>query len=712
VTLGVDVGGTFTDLVWWDGEQVKVGKTTSTKDQSVGVESGAMALTGDVRVPLLVHGTTVATNALLERAGASVALVTDPGFEDVLEIARQDRPSLYDSDVVRPAPLVPRHLRFGGTLPGPSGADAVAVVLIDSYRDPARERELAARVAEIDPTATVVASCDVSGEFREFERTSTTVLTAYLRPAVERYLSALEERVRGGVADRLLVMQSSGGLVPASHAGERAASILLSGPAGGVVAAAAFGSLIGHDTVISFDMGGTSTDVCRVEGGTPEVSFERTIDGHVVRLPSVAVHTVGAGGGSVGWIDPGDALRVGPRSAGAFPGPASYGRGGTEPTVTDADLFTGRLAGDVALADGLRLDHARAAQSLEELGGRLRLSPAETALGMIEVVESHMERAVRRVSVEEGFDPAAAALVAFGGAGGMHAMSLAASLGMGTVIVPPNSGVLSALGLLLSAPRIDVARTVLLDERRRDDLASLAAELAREASGVFREAVGPAPDTVSVTLDVRYVGQSHETSIPYEGTERWDVVLDRFHDVHRRRNGFSRPDDPVEVVTLRAAAIGHAPLTIDRLPSHVPEGERRLGSRFLQTGKGTVDVPVFRRQGMALGTEIIGPAVVVDPDATTWIAERRPGPAARQRDVGDRPCVMSSASKWPATDSPESPRRWVRCCAAPPTRRTSRSGRTVRRRSSLRMGRCSPRQNTFPFISVPCLRRSGPCSTG
>ncbi|HSJ27059.1 MAG TPA: hydantoinase/oxoprolinase family protein [Acidimicrobiia bacterium] len=618
MTLGVDVGGTFTDLVWWDGARLHVGKITSTADQSVGVVDGAAALTAGSRIPLLVHGTTVATNALLERRGARVGLVTNPGFEDLVEIARQDRPSLYDPDVTRAEPLVPRHHRFGGPPPASADLDAVAVLLIDSYADPTRELELAEQIRRLRSEWQVIASSEVSREFREYERLSTTVLTAYLRPVVERYLAALEHRTEA-VADRVLVMQSSGGLVPADAAGAHAASILLSGPAGGVTAAAVFGRLAGHRDVISFDMGGTSTDVCRIHDGRPEIVFERTIEGHVCRLPSVAVHTVGAGGGSIGWVDEGGSLRVGPRSAGAFPGPASYRRGGGEATVTDADLVIGRLGADVSLADGLELDHGSAREALARLGDRLGLASEAVALGVVEIVEAHMERAVRRVSVEEGFDPADAALVAFGGAGGMHADPLARRLGIGTVIVPPHSGVLSALGLLLAAPRVDGAHTVLTDPMAGDELDRAAARIAVETRRSFRTAVGPEPEEVAISVDMRYVGQAHETTVPFRPGEPPESLVDRFHEAHRRRNGFDRPDDAVEAVTVRASAAGRPAVSVESLPGLEPAGEAEVGRRHVLTASGSTDVAVFRRPGLRPGREIRGPAVVVDGDSTTWI---------------------------------------------------------------------------------------------
>lgn len=617
MTLGVDVGGTFTDLVRWDGTRLSVGKTSSTEDQSEGVLHGAQRLLGGHRAPLLVHGTTVATNALLERSGARVLLVTGVGFEDLIEIARQDRPSLYDHDVLRPEALVPRSRRLS-VIPLDVDAEIAAVVLLDSYRDPSEERALATEVEE-RTGLTAIASADVSREFREYERMSTTVLTAYLRPTVERYLRRLEDEVTGAVADRMLIMQSSGGLIPADRAAVDAASILLSGPAGGVVAAAAFGQETGHEAVISFDMGGTSTDVCRITDGRPEVVYERSVEGYACRLPSVAIHTVGAGGGSLGWIDPGQALRVGPRSAGALPGPASYGRGGSEPAVTDADLLLGRLSADIPLADGLVLDLVAAVGALRRVGGGVGLDAAETALGMIEIVESHMERAIRRVSVEEGFDPGAAALVAFGGAGGMHASPLAHRLGMGTVLVPPHAGVLSALGLLLSPPRLDAAHTTFLEPADEDRLRDAATGLAAGLSEEFRSAVGVAPSELTLAADLRYRGQAHETTVEYRPSERAEALVGRFHDAHHRRNGFDRRGDAVEVVTIRASAVGRPALRLSDLQGHTPSGPAEMGRRRVLTAGGEVDAEVWNRRGLVPGSEVVGPAVVVDNEATIWV---------------------------------------------------------------------------------------------
>ncbi len=602
MTIGVDVGGTFTDLASWDGSRLHVGKTSSTPDQSDGVVAGSAGLIA-APVDRMIHGTTVATNALLERAGARTALVTEEGFEDVIEIGRQHRPSLYDPFADRSEPLVRRSRRIGwrpGSPIGPIDAEAVAVCLRYSFRDPSAELEVDADLATTGIPVSL--SHRVAPEFREFERASTTVVNAYLRPRVEEYLARLQEKVVPRLAGSVMVMRSSGGLMTVGDAAAVPAAILLSGPAGGVVAAAAIGDALGHRRVISFDMGGTSTDVCRIDGSRPELVFEREIDGLAVRMPSVAVHTVGAGGGSVGWIDPGGALRVGPRSAGAHPGPACYGRGGLEPTVTDANVALGRMAG--VLADSLVLDRGAAVAAVESLG--MSMDTAGVAMGILEVVESTMERAVRAVSVEQGADPRQAALVAFGGAGGLHATALARRLEMAGVVVPPFAGVFSALGLLLAPPRTDLARSVLLTSE--DGLDSAIAELSTRAEG-----------TIETSVDVRYVGQAHETSVPYRPGEGWQALSTRFHDAHEQQNGFSRRADPIEAVTVRVTATGSPALTWDQLPGHNPSGSPSRGSRSVMTAAGEVDASVWWRPGLEPGSEVIGPAVIEEGESTTWI---------------------------------------------------------------------------------------------
>lgn len=639
MTLGVDVGGTFTDLAWWDGSKLHVGKTSSTEDQSEGVVAGAEEVTGGATVDSLLHGTTVATNALLERKGARTALVTTDGFTDVVEIGRQDRPSLYDSFLDRPPPLVEPAHRFGAnersTLDGTltvepsdleelaeaiarSAPESVAVSLLYGFANPEHEQAVRTALSQRMPDVPVSISSEVVGELREFERTSTTVLNAYLTPAMASYLKRLVVRAKSRrLSDHVLVMRSSGGLMDISSAGRFPAAALLSGPAGGVVASAALGRQMGHERLISFDMGGTSTDVCRIEQGRPEVSYERSIDGYPCRLPSVAVHTVGAGGGSVGWVDSGGALRVGPRSSGAIPGPACYNRGGLEPAVTDANVALGRIGADVLLADSVPLHHNLAVAALTGLGDQLEMDSSETALGMIEIVEAHMARAIRAVSVEQGADPRDAVLVAFGGAGGLHATALARNLEMASVVVPPFAGVFSAFGLLLSPPRHDVALSVLLRDGER--LARMAEKVLRRAGKQFRKQTGEDADSIACILDMRYLGQAHETSVPYSVDMDWNAIKDRFHRAHLVMNGFARHEDPVEIVTIRAEAVGTPAMTWDALPTVSPSGPAQIGRRQILTSGAVEEASVWRRQGLAVGDEVVGPAIIEEGQATTYL---------------------------------------------------------------------------------------------
>ncbi len=604
--IGVDVGGTFTDIVEFDGNDMIGTKVPTTESQADGVVEAVTGDSGD----LFLHGTTAATNALLEEAGARVALVTDEGYEDLIEIARQDRPSLYDSSVDRPAPLVSRHGRIGfnGDIGAVVGAvrdcspEIVAVGLIESYADSSSERELAGHLAdELD--LPVVTSSEVSPEFREYERFATTVLAAYLTPSVVEYLRSLDERIP---MDSRLIMTSSGGLVPFALGHGSAGRLVLSGPAGGAVAAAALGSHHGHETVLSFDMGGTSTDVSRITGGRLAVGSGHSVGGRVNRVPAVPIRTIGAGGGSVAWIDPGGSLRVGPRSAGSVPGPAAYGQGGTEPTVTDANLLVGNIPAGLDLGGRVSLDRSLAESAVGRIAERLGLSVEDTAAGVLEIVDSHMEHALRSVSVEEGADPREAVLVAFGGAGGLHASKLARRLGMTKVLIPPLSGVFSALGLLLSRPRADSARTVMMDGGD----GRLGAEMGSvqdQATGRFRDVFSAEPLSTALTADVRYTGQSHELEIEASGT--WDELRSRFDDAHEEAFGFRRAGEPMEVVNLRAVANGEAPVTWNDLPTVQPTGEpvERNG--------------VWDRASLPAGFVVEGPAVVTETNSAVLLEE-------------------------------------------------------------------------------------------
>ena len=579
--VGADTGGTFTDLVTADGRVAKVLSTPA--DPSRAVAEGLAALAGEPP-DVLAHGTTVATNALLERRGARVALVTNAGFADVIEIARQDRPTLYDLWADRPEPLVPRDLRLEvvgrldatgrelepvdpsslGTLP--EGVEVVAVCLLHADLEPAHEQAVAEALGSSG--VDVVCSHEVSPEFREYERTVTTVVNAYLRPRCRGYLRSVAE-----LAADVLVMTSAGGLIPAAEGVDLPVALLLSGPAGGVIAGAAAAAAAGYPDAVTVDMGGPSTDVCLVQGGVPEPAPGRVAGGFPIRLPALDIHTIGAGGGSIARIDPGGALTVGPASAGADPGPACYGRGGSEPTVTDADLVLGRIPADAAFPGLGRLDRDAAAKALEAAG--------VTADGVVTVVDASMERAVRRVSVERGVDPSALALVAFGGAGPLHACAVAEALGMPAVVVPPRAGVLSAVGLLCGPRQRDLVRSWPTPDDH-DGLSEALVGLGREA----RQAVTASEDEVEVTtsVDCRYRGQSHELTVATVGD---------FEDEHRRRNGYARPGAPIEVVALRARARVPAPLAPGDLPPSEPHDRRPT----------------------------TGPAVLAEPDCTVWVPE-------------------------------------------------------------------------------------------
>ena len=542
--LGVDVGGTFTDAVLLEGGRVRTAKVPTAARQEESVLAAAQAV-GAERLAGFRHGTTIATNALLQRKGARTAFVATAGFEHLLHLRRQNRAHLYRLCADHPEPLVPLDLCHGvqerlspegivtpldlDTLPK-MDAEAIAVCLLFSFRDPSHELAVADELRRRYPEAHVVASCEVAPEFREYERASTTAADAYLGPLVARYLDGLR-------AHEPLVMTSAGGLVTVDEA--RAAALLLSGPAAGVVGAARIALLAGVENALAFDMGGTSTDVCAIVGGEAERSPERLVGGLPIRLPAVDVHTVGAGGGSIVWRDAGGALRVGPESAGAQPGPACYGRGGERPTVTDANLLLGRLPG--RLAGGLELDRDAAERAL---GG---LDPE----AVIEVVNAEMLRALRVVSVERGLDPRDFALVAFGGAGPLHACALADELELRTVLVPEAAGVLSALGLVASDERRDRVRSYVVPLEEAEEL----------------PAEGEA--------DVRYRGQSFELAVPL-GPE----LAERFHRAHEERYGFADRGRPLELVAVRTSVVTPG-----------PELELGAAGRRLVRGPELVELP-------------------------------------------------------------------------------------------------------------------------
>ena len=597
--LGVDVGGTFTDAVLVADGVVHTAKAPTTPDdQSRGVMAAVERALDDAGarasdVEGFAHGMTVATNALLEGTVARTAFVATNGFTDVVALGRQARRELYRLCAAHPAPLTPPERRFAAReRTGPDGVleplgdledlvdavaaaepEAIAVCLLHSYRHPDHERAIGAALRE-RLGVHVSLSHEVVGTFREFERAATTEVDAALSPLLARYLRRLLDAARDAGLPTPAIMQSSGGLAGLDVAADHAALTVLSGPAGGAAAAALLAERCGEPDLLCFDMGGTSCDVCVVEGGRVRETTAREVGGRPLALPMVDIHTVGAGGGSIGWRDPGGALRVGPRSAGADPGPACYGRGGTEPTVTDANLVLGHLSADVPLAGDVELDADAAQAAVERLAGELGLDAHECAEGIVRVANAEMIRALRVMTVERGIDPRRFALLAFGGAGPLHAAAIAEELGMTKILVPRASGVLSALGLAAADRRADAQRTVL----GRDDVG---VDALRDEVGA---ALGGEPE-IEVAWDLRYRGQSHELTV--RGAER-DELRERFEALHEERYGHRDPDGDVELVTVRVTG---------RLPA------------------AAVDF------GAPAGEEVEGPTVVALPEATLVVPE-------------------------------------------------------------------------------------------
>ncbi|MEP6689764.1 MAG: hydantoinase/oxoprolinase family protein [Gemmatimonadaceae bacterium] len=602
MSVGVDVGGTFTDLVAVaeDG-RVESRKVSSTPDdQSVAVLDALAALGADPSaVARLVHGTTVATNALLERTGARVVLCATKGATDLLSLARQERASLYDLTKHHPAPLVtsegcvavPGRLEPQGEVRPLTNADAqaaaervaalspeiVAVSLLHAYRDDAHESRLAAALHARLPGIDVVMSSRVFPEIREYERTSTVVAEAYLRPRVAGYLEELERRLRTAGYPSLAVMTSSGGMRASRDASHGAAALALSGPAGGVVGAAYVARLAGFSDALTIDIGGTSADAGVVVSGNAMMESGGAVAGVPIALPRVLVETVSAGGGSVGWVDDGGALRVGPRSAGARPGPAAFGRGGIEPTITDAHVVLGTLRAS-RLSGGIAIDERAARGAIARLAATLGVSPQRVATAMIQSADAAMARALRRVSVERGIDPRRSVLVAFGGGGPLHACALAEHLGMRRVLVPPFAGVLSALGLAIAAERRDSLVSVM---RRAD--AITATEL-RATYDAFTARAGPGYRS-EWWARARYAGQGYELEVPIASDDDGASVAARFVAGHASRYAFTL-DRPVEIVSARHAASGDGHDA--RLVRDDERGERLVGPSTLALADATM----------------------------------------------------------------------------------------------------------------------------
>jgi N-methylhydantoinase A len=655
--VGVDTGGTFTDFVWLQDGRLQIHKQLSTPaDPSRAVLDGLSRLQAATNAPV-VHGSTVATNALLERRGARTALVTTAGFADVLAIARQNRPELYALAPSKVPPLVPREWRLevdervsaGGEVLAPlreeslraaaavlaeAEIESVAICLLFSYLYPTHERAvrdflLAAGLPYLQHLSL---SAEILPEYREYERTATTVINAYVAPIMARYLAKLE----AGIAPRpLAVMQSNGGVIGARRAAREAARTVLSGPAGGVAGAFHVASQAGYTEIISFDMGGTSTDVALCPSRLPLTGAGEVI-GMPLRLPTLDIHTVGAGGGSLAHVDAGGALQVGPESAGANPGPICYGLGGVpgarqiaagdgEPlwvTTTDANLLLGRLQPDQFLGGEMALYGEPAEKALAALAGTLGAgSSLAAAWGVVQVANATMERAVRRISVERGYDPRTFTLVAFGGAGPLHACELAESLQIPRVLVPAVPGVLSALGMLVAAPTRDYAQTALqrvppgggeIDAWLEHAFAPLVEQARAEMS-----AEGYGEPELHRSLDMRYAGQSHELTVTYEA----GAAVARFHEAHQRRFGYRQADAPVEIVTLRlqVRASFEPPTLPEQEPDPAGAGEALGGKRPVWFAGGWREARLYQRDKLRAGHRFDGPAIVVQYDTTTIV---------------------------------------------------------------------------------------------
>ncbi len=635
--LGVDVGGTFTDAVLAvDGRLITAKAPSTPRDQSEGVLAAVRAALDKAgadadAVSEFAHGMTVATNALLQGHGARTAFVATEGFTDIIALGRQDRPELYRLCAARPAPLTPPKRRFGAReRMGPDGrlrpleeleelvatiresdAEAVAVTLLHSYRHPEHERAIAEALGD---ALHVSVSHEVVGTFREFERASTTEVDAALSPLLGGYLRRLLERCDEAGLPEPAIMQSSGGLIDLPAAAGHAAWTVLSGPAGGAAGAAYIARAADARDALCFDMGGTSCDVCVVDDGAVQERSSGTIAGRPLALPMVAVHTVGAGGGSIAWRDPGGALRVGPRSAGADPGPACYGRGGAEPTVTDANLLLGYLAPDAPLASGVTLDLGAAEQAIAELAGTLDLDPVQCAAGIIRVANAEMVRALRVVTVQRGIDPRRYALLAFGGAGPLHAAQIAQELGIGEIACPRASGVLAALGLVVSPRRRDVQRSVFLSG---DELTAPAlAELVQELGARAREELHEEQAQLRAVYELRYRGQAFELAVDGALEPEPEDLREAFESLHEERYGYRDSEQRLELVTLRVSAT--VPGADVSLAEASGGDELERGRRRATLDGEATEVEVLR--GMPPpGTEIEGPAVVELPESTLLV---------------------------------------------------------------------------------------------
>lgn len=655
--VAVDTGGTFTDLavrkpngeifVW------KVPSTPDAPDDAVldGVRSAFAELGGDIgTIDRFVHGTTVATNTVITRSGARVGLVTTQGFRDILEIAYQTRPSLYDARIRRPEPLVPRNHIYevserldadGQVLKAvdlqqlealsdrikAKEFDVVVVAFLNSYLDPTHEDQVVACLRSLEVAPYIFASSDISPEMREYDRFSTAAISAYVQPKIAGYLRRLEKRVASeGMPAKMWIMQSNGGLLSPEDASRRSARTILSGLAGGVVGAANWAKGLGLDRVVSFDIGGTSTDIALIRNGEPDETISGTIEDMPIQLPSVDVHTIGAGGGSIAWLDSGGGMRVGPHSAGSVPGPISYQRGGIELTVTDAHAVLGRL-GEHLLGGRFKLDVEKARRCMSEWGAKFGMSAEDTAEGILRVVTATMARGIRKVSVERGIDVRTCHLMSFGGAGPLHGADLSLELGMKSAIIPPNPGIASAVGMLDAPVRQDFSAPAFIEEG--DDNYGYIEKTLLELESQGAASMPAGGTRFERYVDARYIGQSYELTIPF-----WDnpqVQREEFDRAHEARYGFSDPDARMEVVVARVVALQGGVTQLPKQAVTGPIPPKPVGRRDVYIGGDWVDVPVFQRADIASGAELNGPLIIEQLDSTVFV---RPLQTCRNDEYG------------------------------------------------------------------------------
>lgn len=670
--IGIDVGGTFTDFTLVDERDggVAFHKVPSTPhDPSEAIERGIAGMLqrhgiAPEEISHLGHGTTVATNLIIERKGAACGLITTRGFRDVLELARQTRPHLYDYTVAKPAPLVRRawrievgervladgavrvalseeETRAAAVALRDAGVESVAICFLHAYRNPAHERRAREIVREVMPNAYISLSSEVLPEFREYERLSTTAINAAIGPRMQQYLRRFLDRVSAmGVATEPLTIHSNGGLMSVETVRHFPVRTCLSGPAAGVVGAAEVGQVAGFRNLVTFDVGGTSTDVSLIVDGQPAFTSNRTVAGYPVKTPMIDIHVIGAGGGSVAWLDEAGSLKVGPRSAGAVPGPVAYGRGGAEATITDAQVCMHRLNPVSLLKGEMAVDESGARRAIEEsVAAPLGLSLEAAADGIVRIANANMSRAIRSVSTERGYDLSNFALFAFGGAGPLHAMDVARECGIPVVIVPQEPGTMCARGMLLTDISFDFVETEIapLDGDAWGRVCErLAALEARAGDWLDREGVAPGDRRFIASIDARYVGQNFEVQVPIANPDQPELAAftEGFHEVHLREYGYNVPDRVIEVINCRVKAVGQ--VVRARLaqiaPSDAPP--RPVGHRAIYFGQetGWLESAVYDRDRLGADDVVMGPAVIEEMSSTTVIA---PGQSARVDALGN-----------------------------------------------------------------------------